>query len=45
MVKRNPFPLYFALIPLVVIQMQGLAEGPGAAKAPSLNTQDSLPEI
>jgi len=39
MVKRSPFPVYFALILLVVIQMQGLAENP------SLNTQDSLPEI
>ena len=26
MVKRSPFPVYFALIPLVVIQMQGLLE-------------------
>ena len=26
MVKRSPFPVYFALIPLVVIQMQGLVE-------------------
>ena len=39
MVKRSPFPVNFALIPLVVIHIQGLAE------APSLNTQDSLPEI
>ena len=30
MVKRSPFPVYFALIPLVVIQMQGLVEGRGA---------------
>ena len=26
MVKRSPFPVYFALIPLAVIQMQGLVE-------------------
>ena len=26
MVKRSPFPVYFALIPLVVIQMQGLGD-------------------
>jgi len=38
MVKRSPFPVYFALNPLMVIQMLGLAEAPQPPKGPPLDT-------
>ena len=38
MVKRSPFPVYFALIPRVVIHMEGLGEVLGA-------TQGSAPRF
>ena len=39
MVKRSPFPVYFALIPLAVIQMQGLVgEALGQPNGPLLGS-------
>jgi len=36
MVKRSPFPVYFALNPLMVIQMLGLAEAPHPTQGAAL---------
>jgi hypothetical protein len=38
MVKRSPFPVYFALIPLVVIKMQGLVEATDHSRGVTLGS-------